>query len=112
MSLNIEHVSVHNKPTHHRWWVASLFFLIYTVAAADRANLGVALPFIRAEYHMTNAEAGALVSLFLIAYALIQIPSAWLITKFGVRKVFTSSMILTSVATALTGMVGLTCPQY
>lgn len=106
MSLNIEHVSVHNKPTHHRWWVASLFFLIYTVAAADRANLGVALPFIRAEYHMTNAEAGALVSLFLIAYALIQIPSAWLITKFGVRKVFTSSMILTSVATALTGMVG------
>lgn len=106
MSLNIEHVSVHNKPTHHRWWVASLFFLIYTVAAADRANLGVALPFIRDEYHMTNAEAGALVSLFLIAYALIQIPSAWLITKFGVRKVFTSSMILTSVATALTGMVG------
>lgn len=106
MSLNIEHPSVKTKPTHHRWWVASLFFLIYTVAAADRANLGVALPFIRAEYHMTNAEAGALVSLFLIAYAMVQIPSAWLITKFGVRKVFTSSMILTSIATALTGMVG------
>ena len=106
MSLNLEHASVTNKPTHYRWWVASLFFLIYTVAAADRANLGVALPFIRAEYHMTNAEAGALVSLFLIAYALIQIPSAWLITKYGVRKVFTGSMILTSIATALTGMVG------
>ncbi len=106
MSLNIECASENNKPTYHRWWVASLFFLIYTVAAADRANLGVALPFIRQQYTMTNAEAGALVSLFLIAYALIQIPSAWLITKYGVRKVFTSSMILTSIATALTGMVG------
>ena len=106
MSLNIEYATVKNKPTHHRWWVASLFFLIYTVAAADRANLGVALPFIRQQYHMTNAEAGALVSLFLIAYALIQIPSAWLITKYGVRKVFTTSMVLTSIATALTGMVG------
>jgi len=106
MSLKIENTSPINKPTHHRWWVASLFFLIYTVAAADRANLGVALPFIREEYHMTNAEAGALVSLFLISYALIQIPSAWLITKYGVRKVFTSSMILTSIATGLTGMVG------
>lgn len=97
--------SIKLQPTHYRWWVASLFFLIYTIAAADRANLGVALPFIRKEYHMSNAEAGALVSLFLIAYALIQIPSAWLITKFGVRKVFTSSMILTSIATAMTGMV-------
>jgi len=90
MSLNIEHATLLNKkPTHYRWWVAGLFFLIYTIAAADRANLGVALPFIRQQYHMTNAEAGALVSLFLIAYALIQIPSAWLITRYGVRKVFT-----------------------
>ncbi|MFT8210350.1 MAG: MFS transporter [Symbiopectobacterium sp.] len=55
---------------------------------------------------MTNAEAGALVSLFLLAYAFIQISSAWLITRFGVRKVFTSSMILTSIATALTGFAG------
>ncbi|EMO7189009.1 MFS transporter [Pluralibacter gergoviae] len=107
MSLNIEHATLLNKkPTHYRWWVAGLFFLIYTIAAADRANLGVALPFIRQQYHMTNAEAGALVSLFLIAYALIQIPSAWLITHYGVRKVFTTSMVFTSIATALTGFSG------
>ncbi|MCW2488008.1 MFS transporter [Candidatus Symbiopectobacterium sp. NZEC127] len=106
MSLNIEQAASGVKPTHHRWWVAFLFFLIYTIAAADRANLGVALPFIRKEFTMTNAEAGALVSLFLLAYAFIQIPSAWLITRFGVRKVFTSSMVLTSIATALTGFAG------
>ncbi|OYD60181.1 UNVERIFIED_ORG: sugar phosphate permease [Burkholderia sp. CF145] len=94
------------KPTRYRWIVAVLFFVIYTIAAADRANLGVALPFLRKEFSMTNAEAGALVSLFLVAYAVVQLPSAWLVSRFGVRKVFPVSMILTSIATALTGGVG------
>lgn len=94
------------KATKYRWVVATLFFVIYTIAAADRANLGIALPFLRKEFAMSNAEAGGLVSLFLIAYALIQLPSAWLISKFGVQKVFSISMILTSIATGVTGMVG------
>ena len=94
-----------DKPTKYRWFVAGLFFVIYTIAAADRANLGVALPFLRKEFQMNNAEAGALVSLFLLAYALIQLPSAWLLSKFGVRKVFPIAMILTSIATGLTGTV-------
>src|SRR4249920_2021704 len=94
------------KPTRYRWFVAALFFVIYTIAAADRANLGVALPFLRKEFPMSNSEAGGLVSLFLIAYAVAQLPSAWLLSRFGVRKVFSISMILTSAATALTGMVG------
>jgi ACS family glucarate transporter-like MFS transporter len=94
------------RPTKYRWFVAALFFIIYTIAAADRANLGVALPFLRKEYAMSNTEAGALVSLFLLAYAAAQLPSAWLLSKFGVRKVFTISMVLTSIATGLTGMVG------
>ena len=94
------------KPTRYRWVVAFLFFIIYTIAAADRANLGVALPFLRKEFAMSNAEAGGLVSLFLIAYALAQLPSAWLLSKYGVKKVFTISMILTSITTGLTGLVG------
>ena len=94
------------RPTRYRWVVAFLFFIIYTIAAADRANLGVALPFLRKEFAMSNAEAGGLVSLFLIAYACAQLPSAWLLSRFGVRKVFTISMILTSVTTGLTGLVG------
>jgi ACS family glucarate transporter-like MFS transporter len=94
------------KATKYRWVVAALFFVIYTIAAADRANLGVALPFLRKEFAMSNAEAGGLVSLFLLAYAVAQLPSAWLVSKFGVRKVFSVSMILTSIATGLTGMVG------
>jgi ACS family glucarate transporter-like MFS transporter len=94
------------RPTRYRWVVAGLFFVIYTIAAADRANLGVALPFLRKEFAMSNSEAGGLISLFLVAYALIQIPSAWLLSRFGVRRVFSVSMVLTSIMTAMTGLVG------
>ncbi|MGP8473874.1 MFS transporter [Burkholderia sp. PR2] len=103
-------ISAQTKSTKYRWIVATLFFVIYTIAAADRANLGVALPFLRKEFAMSNAEAGGLVSLFLLAYGAAQLPSAWLLSKFGVRKTFSISMILTSIATGLTGLVGALLP--
>lgn len=93
------------KPTRFRWVVAVLIFLIYTIAAADRANIGVALPFIRREFTMSNTEAGALLSLFLFAYALVQIPSGFATSRFGVRRIFSGAMILTSI---FTGMIGTT----
>ncbi|MEQ9887315.1 MFS transporter [Pectobacterium zantedeschiae] len=86
-----------------RWIVTTLIFFVYTIAAADRANIGVVLPFIRNDFHMSNTEAGALASLFLLAYAIAQIPSGFLYSKFGVRKIFSLSMILTSLATGLVG---------
>ncbi|MDG0800171.1 MFS transporter [Pectobacterium polaris] len=87
-----------------RWIVTTLIFFVYTIAAADRANIGVVLPFIRNDFHMSNTEAGALASLFLLAYAIAQIPSGFLYSKFGVRKIFSLSMILTSLATGLVGL--------
>ncbi|NTJ36028.1 MFS transporter [Agrobacterium rhizogenes] len=94
------------KPSYFRWVVAALIFVIYTIASADRANMGFALPFIRKEFAMTNTEAGALLSLFLWGYALMQIPSGFATSRFGVRKLFSWAMILTSVFTGLTGTAG------
>ncbi len=91
------------RPTRFRWVVAALIFLIYTVAAADRANIGVALPFIRKEFAMSNTQAGALLSLFLFAYALAQLPAGFATSRFGVRRIFTGAMMLTSVFTGLLG---------
>jgi sugar phosphate permease len=93
------------RRTNYRWVVMVLIFLIYTVAMADRANLGVALPFIKKEFRMSNTDAGALVSLLFFFYAISQIPAGFLYKKLDVRKVFPLSMILTSVFTGLTGMV-------
>ncbi|ENJ1148514.1 MFS transporter [Escherichia coli] len=98
-----------NKPTRFRWIVAVVFFMAYVVAAADRANFGVAMPFIREEYHITNTEAGAIISIFLLFYAIFQIPGAWLLSKFGNRKIVPLAMIGTSLAT---GFIGMTTSLY
>jgi MFS transporter, ACS family, glucarate transporter len=91
------------RRSNFRWVVLALIFVIYTVAAADRANIGFALPFIRKEFAMSNTEAGGFLSLFLWAYALVQIPSGFAVSKFGVRRLFSWAMILTSIATGLMG---------
>lgn len=90
----------------YRWAVAGLIFVIYTIAAADRANLGVAMPFIRKEFDMSNAEAGGLMSLFLLAYALAQIPAGFAFARIGVSKILPGAMILTSILTGLVGSAG------
>ena len=94
------------KMTSFRWVVALMIFLVYTVAAADRANLGLALPFIRKEFVMSNTEAGALASLFLLAYAIAQIPSGFIYSKFGVSGLFSVFMLATSAVTGLIGTAG------
>jgi len=87
-----------------RWVVLSLIFVVYMIAGADRANIGVVVPFIRDEFKLTNTDIGAMSSLFYIGYAMIQIPSGAFYSKFGIRKLFNLSILLTSLATFLIGM--------
>ncbi|APG18055.1 MFS transporter [Kosakonia radicincitans] len=96
-----------DKPTmtHYRWWVMSFIFVIYTVANADRANIGFALPFIQEEFNISNTLAGLLISLFFAGYALFQIPAGYVIKKYGMRNAFALGMFLTSIFTALMGVV-------
>src|SRR3954447_4377655 len=82
--------------TKYRWVVMGLIFLVYTMAAADRANIGIVLPFIKNEFAMTNTEAGAVVSQFFIGYSFAQIPAGFLVQRFGVRTIFPIFMILKS----------------
>ena len=91
------------KRTKYRWFVMTLLFILYTVANADRANIGFALPYIRKEFEMSNTEAGAIISLFFFAYAAFQIPSGFLVKKLGNRATFTLGMACTSIFTGLIG---------
>lgn len=91
--------------SNFRWVVLALIFLIYMIAAADRANIGFALPFIRKEFAMSNTEAGAILSLFLWGYAIVQIPSGFAVSRLGVRRLFSWAMIFTSLLTGLMGTV-------
>lgn len=89
-----------------RFVVLGLIFLVYLVAGADRANIGVVAPFIKAELKLSNTDIGALASLFYIGYAAIQVPVGLLYERVGVRWVLAASMIATSLATLFMGTVG------
>lgn len=99
-------VPVTERMTRYRWVVMGLIFIVYTLAAADRANIGIVLPFVKKEFSMTNTEAGAVVSLFFVGYAVMQIPAGFLVKKLGTRIVFPIFMILTSLFTGLLGTTG------
>lgn len=81
-------------------------FLAVAINYIDRANIGVAVPFIRKEYNLDPAVMGLILSGFFWTYALMQLPGGWLIDRFGARKTYTVAAIIMSVATLATGFVG------
>lgn len=91
------------KKTRFRWVVMAIIFITYMIAGADRANISVVIPYFQKEFELSNTDIGAMASLFYLGYALIQIPSGFIYSKFGTRKIFTFSMIVTSVATFFMG---------
>ncbi len=94
------------KRTNYRWVVMALIFVIWAIACADRANLGIALPYMKKEYGITNTEAGAIISLFSFAYGVVQIPIGLVYKRLSNKvtgRLFPIFMILTSVFTGLMG---------
>ena len=79
------------RTTRFRWFVLAFGFLVYVIAGADRANIGMALPFIRKEFAMSNTEAGMLLSLFFAGYGIMQIPGGYLISNSAFGTCFRSS---------------------
>lgn len=98
--------AISSRRTGYRWLVLAMIYLTYMIAGADRANIGVAIPVMRQDFHLSNTDVGALASLFYITYAIIQIPAGYLFGKFGIRKILVGSMILTSLSTLFTGAAG------
>jgi sugar phosphate permease len=93
------------KKTGYRWVVVSIIFCLYVVCYADRANVGVVLPFIQKEFVLNNFQAGAISSFFFLGYAISQIPAGFLLGKKGTRGIVSIAVIAFSVITFLLGMV-------
>lgn len=82
-----------------------LLLLSGMVSFIDRSALAIANPLIRAELGLSLGEMGLLLSVFLLAYSFAQLPTGWLVDRFGPRRVLTSGLILWSLAQGLGGLV-------
>ncbi len=89
--------------THYRWVILLLMFLFYLINHADRANIGVVLPLITKDFHLTHLQAGALASFFFLGYAVSQLPAGLVMTRIGARIMTSISLFAFSVFTFLIG---------
>ncbi|MFI0470571.1 MFS transporter [Saccharopolyspora sp. 5N102] len=90
------------RPTRVRWKIFLLLLAIVTINYVDRGSISVALPLIKKEFGLSDELTGILLAAFFWTYALMQLPSGWLIDRFGPRRMVGSSCIAWGAATALT----------
>ncbi|WP_275561487.1 MFS transporter [Streptomyces sp. 5-6(2022)] len=84
-----------------RWTIVGFSALGLTIAYLDRAALSVAMPHMSDEFHISSAVQGVMLSAFFWTYALFQIPSGWLLDRFGPRVVYPIAVGWWSIWTAL-----------
>ena len=87
-----------------RWWIGGLLFLSTVVNYVDRQTLSVLAPFLKRDYHWSNADFAWVVISFRAAYAIGQTLSGRLLDRVGTRKGLTITVIWYSIAALLTSL--------
>ncbi len=87
-----------------RQLLGGLFFLS-VVTYLDRVCINSAGPDMQSDLGLSTAQWGVVVSAFLAAYGIFEIPGGWLGDRFGPRLILTRIVVWWSVFTALTGVV-------
>jgi ACS family glucarate transporter-like MFS transporter len=93
------------RPTHVRYAVLAVLFLLAVLTYLDRVCISLAAPSISAEMHLTPLQMGLVFSIFASAYALFEVPTGWLGDRLGARRVLFRVLTWWSLFTAATGMV-------
>jgi MFS transporter, ACS family, hexuronate transporter len=81
-----------------RWIVALLLFFATTINYADRLTLSLVSTDMRHQFHMTEQDYGDVVTLFLIAYAIMYAASGYIVDRLGTRRGFAVFVFVWSVA--------------
>src|SRR3984957_16705456 len=84
--------------------VIALGMALAFISYLDRACISQAAPMIARDLHFNTIQMGYIFSAFGLTYAAMEIPSGWLIDRFGPRLVLTRVVICWSVFTAATGL--------
>ncbi|MEV0600205.1 MFS transporter [Streptomyces sp. NPDC050315] len=86
-----------------RWGMIWLSFGAVTINYVDRANLGVALPYMTDELNLSKTATGLLLGAFFWTYAAFLPGAGWLVDRFGPRRMMAFALLAWSAATMLVG---------
>src|SRR5207237_1976556 len=86
-----------------RWGLVALLLSGMTFCYAQRGTLSVAAPFMIRDLAINTETMGLMLSAFSWCYCFMQVPSGWIVDRFGVRRAYACGFALWSIACALTG---------
>jgi MFS family permease len=92
------------KDSPWRWALMILLVVAMLFCYAQRSALGVASRSIQEDLGFNQAKTGLLLSSIFWLYAFMQIPSGWLVDRFGVRRTYALGFVFWSFMSALTGI--------
>ncbi|WP_323120542.1 MFS transporter [Burkholderia alba] len=95
------------KRTAVRYRILLMLFVVTTLNYADRATLSITGTPIREAFGIGAVQMGYIFSAFGWAYVLAQLPSGWLLDRFGARRVYGASIFLWSMFTLLQSAIGI-----
>ena len=89
-----------------RWVIVGLLSLGAIIAFCSRTNISAALaykPFVE-HFQLSNIDRGLLNSAFFWSYMLLQIPTGWIVDRYGVKIPYAISFVVWCLASAATGL--------
>src|SRR4029078_5662878 len=89
-----------------RWLIIGMVFFATLINYIDRLTLSVLAPVITKDLNLTNTEFGSIATAFLLAYTISQSLSGKLYDRVGIKKGFTVSIIIWSLAAMAHGFAG------
>lgn len=93
-----------DAPTHVRYNVLGLTFLMAFMMYMERGAIGAATPSIMREFGISKTTMGWSISAFNFSYAMFQIPGGWLADLLGARIVLAGAMVWWAMFTAATSL--------
>ncbi|MXP26103.1 MFS transporter [Altererythrobacter indicus] len=87
-------------------WPLIILTLISTFNYLDRSLLGLAMPAIKQEMHVSDTVLGLISGLaFVVVYSLLGVPVAWVADRYNRRNIIAAGLAVWSLMTAFTGFV-------
>ena len=81
------------RATSVRWRIFLLMLALIALNYIDRASLSVAMPLIAQEFHLGASAQGLMLSVFFIAYAVMQIPGGLLADRYKPRLIIAAATL-------------------
>src|SRR5688500_1832362 len=81
-----------------RWVIIAMIFFATLINYIDRLTISVLAPVITKELNLSNTEFGGIATWFLFAYTISQALSGKLYDRIGIKKGFTVSIVVWSIA--------------